>query len=116
VGEVVNGTFNEGWNGTTMWLQLAVSPAAKAVEEATNDRHDGLCGHWLFVNLGQEIELGEGDFAFLVVQLVGSLQIGEFVFRYHLFVLFGPGGDCVRGLSHGVFSLLACELAVCGRM
>jgi len=72
-GKVVNRAFDIGWNGASGPLELAVGPEAKAVEKAANNTHDGSCGHWLFVDFGQEIELWESNFTFFLVESMGAL-------------------------------------------
>jgi len=59
---------------------------AEAMEKAANNRHNGSCGHWLFIDFSKEVELRECNFAFLVVELMCAFQIGEFIFWKNLFI------------------------------
>jgi len=59
---------------------------AEAVEKAANNGHDGSCGHRLFMDFSEEIELRECNFAFLVVELMCAFQISEFIFWKNSFI------------------------------
>jgi len=86
-GEVVHGSFDEGWNRASGGLELMVCPSAEAMEEAANDGHNGSCIHWLFVDFSQEVELRKGNFTFVVVEAVCMFEVGELMFWDHFFVL-----------------------------